>query len=131
MIRILIADDQALVRAGFKMILDAEDDLAARPFIDGPGRHPLPSPASFASTTSPSVATASPGRTTKTSPTASCSIGMRVSLRPPEASSRSTATSLAPSSIRARRAAPDWRLARDSSQRPAMMKVVTPAAASR
>ncbi len=28
MIRILIADDQALVRAGFKMILDAEDDLA-------------------------------------------------------------------------------------------------------
>ncbi len=27
MIRILIADDQALVRAGFKMILDAEDDL--------------------------------------------------------------------------------------------------------
>ncbi len=28
MIRILIADDQALVRAGFKMILDAEDDLS-------------------------------------------------------------------------------------------------------
>ncbi len=27
MIRILIADDQALVRAGFKMILEAEDDL--------------------------------------------------------------------------------------------------------
>jgi DNA-binding NarL/FixJ family response regulator len=27
MIRILIADDHALVRAGFKMILDAEDDL--------------------------------------------------------------------------------------------------------
>jgi DNA-binding NarL/FixJ family response regulator len=26
-IRVLIADDQALVRAGFKMILDAEDDL--------------------------------------------------------------------------------------------------------
>ena len=26
-VRILIADDQALVRAGFKMILDAEDDL--------------------------------------------------------------------------------------------------------
>ena len=26
-IKILIADDQALVRAGFKMILDAEDDL--------------------------------------------------------------------------------------------------------
>jgi thiosulfate/3-mercaptopyruvate sulfurtransferase len=30
--------------------LDAEDDLAARPFIDGPGRHPLPSAASFAGT---------------------------------------------------------------------------------
>ena len=27
MIRVLIADDQALVRAGFRMILDAEDDL--------------------------------------------------------------------------------------------------------
>ena len=26
-LRILIADDQALVRAGFRMILDAEDDL--------------------------------------------------------------------------------------------------------
>ena len=26
-IRLLIADDQALVRAGFRMILDAEDDL--------------------------------------------------------------------------------------------------------
>ena len=28
MIRVLIADDQALVRAGFRMILDAEEDLA-------------------------------------------------------------------------------------------------------
>ena len=26
-LRVLIADDQALVRAGFQMILDAEDDL--------------------------------------------------------------------------------------------------------
>ena len=26
-VRVLIADDQALVRAGFQMILDAEDDL--------------------------------------------------------------------------------------------------------
>ena len=26
-VRIMIADDQALVRAGFKMILDAEDDI--------------------------------------------------------------------------------------------------------
>ena len=25
-VRLLIADDQALVRAGFRMILDAEDD---------------------------------------------------------------------------------------------------------
>ena len=27
MIRVLIADDQALVRAGFRMILDAEEDI--------------------------------------------------------------------------------------------------------
>ena len=26
-VRVLIADDQALVRAGFKMILDAEEDI--------------------------------------------------------------------------------------------------------
>ena len=26
-VRVLIADDQALVRAGFRMILDAEDDI--------------------------------------------------------------------------------------------------------
>ena len=26
-VRIMIADDQALVRAGFRMILDAEDDI--------------------------------------------------------------------------------------------------------
>lgn len=32
------------------VFLDAEGDLAARPFIDGPGRHPLPAPKAFAST---------------------------------------------------------------------------------
>jgi DNA-binding NarL/FixJ family response regulator len=36
-VRILIADDQALVRAGFKMILDAEDDLeVVGEAVDGP-----------------------------------------------------------------------------------------------
>jgi thiosulfate/3-mercaptopyruvate sulfurtransferase len=46
-------DGRAAYEAGHlpaAVFLDAEDDLAARPFIDGPGRHPLPSPASFAST---------------------------------------------------------------------------------
>ena len=61
------------------------------------------------STTVPSVATFSPGRTTKRSPTASSSIGMRTS-----APSRSTATSLAPSSSSAASAAPERRLARAS-----------------
>ena len=73
---------------------------------------PVSSEASMAevpSTTMPSVATFSPGRTTKRSPTASWSIGMRCSWP-----SRSTATSLAPSSSRARRAAPERRLARAS-----------------
>ena len=73
---------------------------------------PVSSEASIAeepSSTTPSVATFSPGRTTKRSPTASCSIGMRCS-----APSRSTATSLAPSSNSARRAAPERRLARAS-----------------
>ena len=73
---------------------------------------PVSSEASIAdepSSTTPSVATFSPGRTTKRSPTASSSIGMRCS-----APSRSTATSLAPSSSSARRAAPERRLARAS-----------------
>ncbi len=61
------------------------------------------------STTVPSVATFSPGRTTKRSPTASSSIGMRTSVP-----SRSTATSLAPSSRSAASAAPERRLARAS-----------------
>lgn len=46
-------DGRAAYEAGHipaAVYLDAEDDLAARPFIDGPGRHPLPSAASFART---------------------------------------------------------------------------------
>ena len=62
------------------------------------------------STTSPSVAIFSPGRTTNASPTTSWSIGTRVS-RP----SRSRAASRTPSSSRARRAAPDCRFERCSS----------------
>ena len=57
--------------------------------------------------TMPSVATFSPGRTTKRSPTASCSTGTRRSV--PSASM--IATSLAPSSSSAFRAAPARRLA--------------------
>ncbi len=77
-------------------------------------------------TTVPSVAIFSPGRTTNSSPTASSPTGTRTS-RP----SLRTATSLAPSSIRARRAAPAWRLERCSRKRPSSTKAVTPAAASR
>ncbi len=69
----------------------------------------LASTAELPSSTTPSVAIFSPGRTTNRSPTASWSTGMRCS-RPP----RSTATSLAPSSSRARSAAPARRLARAS-----------------
>jgi len=78
------------------------------------------------STTVPSVATFSPGRTTKRSPTASWSTGMRTSVP-----SRRTATSFAPSSSSARRAAPDRRLARASNQRPARIRTITTAAVSR
>ena len=70
----------------------------------------LMSTAEVPSSTTPSVATFSPGRTTKRSPTASCSIGTRRSV--PSASS--TATSLAPSSSSAFSAAPARRLARAS-----------------
>ncbi len=90
---------------------------------------PVSSDASIAeppSRTTPSVATFSPGRTTKCSPTANSATGMRTS-RP----SRSTATSFAPSSSSARSAAPARRLARASKYRPARMNAVTPAAASR
>ncbi len=61
------------------------------------------------STTTPSVATVSPGRARKRSPTASASTGTRVSTP-----SRTTATSLAPRVSRARTAAPEARLARAS-----------------
>ncbi len=60
-------------------------------------------------TTRPSVAIFSPGRTTNSSPTARSAIAMRCSVP-----SRNTATSLAPSSSRARSAAPAWRLDRFS-----------------
>jgi len=69
----------------------------------------LASMAERPSTTVPSVATFSPGRTTKWTPTSSWSVGMRVSTP-----SRRTATSLAPSWSRARSAAPDARLERAS-----------------
>ena len=74
----------------------------------------------------PSVATFSPGRTTKRIPTARSSTGMVRSVVPSR-----TVTSFAPISSRARRAAPAWRLERFSKYLPARMKVVTPAAASR
>ena len=32
------------------VFLDVDRDLAARPFVDGPGRHPLPTPEAFAAT---------------------------------------------------------------------------------
>ena len=78
------------------------------------------------SVTMPSVAIFSPGRTTKMSPTTNCSVGIRISV-----CSLNTATSLAPMSISARRAAPDCFLARASKYRPASMKTVTAAATSR
>ncbi len=86
----------------------------------------LSSTADEPSSTTPSVATCSPGRTTNRSPTASRSTGTRVS-----SPSRSTATSLAPNDSSARSAAPARCLARTSKYRPARMKVVTPAATSR
>ena len=76
--------------------------------------------------TTPSVAIFSPGRTTNSSSTASCPAGIRTS-----APSRRTETSFAPSSMRARRAAPACRLERFSNQRPSRMNIVTPAPTSR
>ena len=67
----------------------------------------LMSTADVPCSTTPSVATFSPGRTTKRSPIASCSTGTRRSA--PSASR--IATSLAPSSSSASRAAPARRLA--------------------
>ncbi len=62
------------------------------------------------SSTTPSVATFSPGRITKRIPTASSPTGTRRSVP----SSARTETSLAPSSSNARSAAPERRLARAS-----------------
>lgn len=78
------------------------------------------------STTVPSVAIFSPGRTRKRSPTCSAAVGIVVSTP-----SRRTVTSFAPSSISAFSAAPAFRFERASKYRPARMNAVTPAAASR
>ena len=86
----------------------------------------LASTADAPSTTTPSVATFSPGRTMNTSPTTSRSTGMRSS-RP----SRRTEASLAAISSSDASAAPERRRARASAYRPASTKVVTPAATSR
>lgn len=72
------------------------------------------SSAEVPATTTPSVATFSPGRTAKRSPTASASIGTRVSIRCPAASTRTRATSLAPRDSSARSASPARRRDRDS-----------------
>ena len=41
MIRVLLADDQALIRAGYKMILDAEDDIeVVGEAVNGAGTSP-------------------------------------------------------------------------------------------
>ena len=87
----------------------------------------LTSTAELPCSTSPSVATFSPGRTTKTSPGRSSSTGTRRSVP----SAFRTAASLAPSSSSAVIAAPALRFARASNQRPARMKVVTTDAVSR
>ena len=87
----------------------------------------LMSTADEPSSTTPSVATFSPGRTTKRSPTASSSTGTRRSAP----SSPSSATSFAPSSSSALSALPARRFARASNHRPARMNVVTTAAVSR
>ena len=78
------------------------------------------------STTRPSVAIFSPGRTTMTSPTA-MSAASTVTCWP----SLTTTACLAPSSINARRADPEDRLARCSSQRPNRTKDGTTAATSK
>ena len=88
------------------------------------------STAEVPSSTSPSVATFSPGRTTNLVPTTSSETGTRTSVAAAP-SPRRTETSLAPISSRARRAAPERRLARASAYRPASRNAVTPAAASR
>ena len=85
----------------------------------------LRSTALVPSTTSPSVATFSPGRTTNRSPTRSAAIGTRVSTP-----SRSTAASRAPRVASARIAEPARVLARASAYRPASRNVVSTAPTS-
>ena len=95
---------------------------------------PVTSEASTAllpSTTRPSVATFSPGRTTNRSPTTSSSTGMRTSVvARVVGSTRSTATSLAPRLSRPRSASRVRSVARASIQRPKSRKVVTTVAVS-
>jgi hypothetical protein len=79
------------------------------------------------SSTTPSVATFSPGRTTKRSPETSRSTGTRRSVP----SAPRSATSLAPSSSSDLIASPARRFARASNQRPARMKVVITEAVSK
>ena len=114
--------------------------LTVAPTTASPGRtstgtdSPVSMEASTAevpSTTSPSVAIFSPGRTTNSSPTTSWSTGIRVSVAHQKRRRAARATSRAPSSSSARSAAPARRFERCSSQRPASRNVVTPAAASR
>ena len=78
------------------------------------------------SSTTPSVAIFSPGRTTKRSPTASAST-LTTTSRP----SRTTRASRAPSSSSARIAAPERRRALDSSHRPSRISVVITAPTSK
>ena len=78
------------------------------------------------SSTTPSVAIFSPGRTTKRSPTASAS-----TLTTTSWPSRSTRASRAPSSSSARIAAPERRRAPDSSHRPSRISVVITAPTSK
>ena len=84
------------------------------------------STAELPAVTMPSAAIFSPGRTTNSSPAASCSAGIRTSTP-----SRSTAAWLAPSDSSARSAAPERRLARASRYRPSRISAVTPDATSR
>ena len=78
------------------------------------------------STTTPSVATVSPGRTTNVSPTPSAPMGMTVSFP-----SRHNVTDLAPRSNNARNASPARRRARTSNQRPAKINATNVVATSR
>ena len=125
----LAVGERFLVRPGEKVATDGEV-VEGSSAVDESMLTGESVPVEEPSTTSPSVATFSPGRTRNCSPTASSSVGMRTSVTP-AGPSRSTATSRAPSSSNARSAAPARRLDRASKYRPASRKVVTPAATSR